>query len=213
MNINGRLLLLAVVIGLFVRAWSTNDGLKRRGLARHRAAAVQTVALRNDRPAVQIVRVPAERDVTEVAGHEEHWTVANCPIPLPAGIVPGTYRVIDDQGRVARLTVVAEDMATQSSSQTQVETEFFMINAPQSRWYFVRLKTAPLAARTGAAPVASLSVAAVSTLVPPVESIEAAAPVANRKFDFSGYDAAEGETAPLFEQSSRPSPPELPSPL
>jgi len=105
MNINGRLLLLAVVIGLFARVWTVNDRSRVRPVMRHNVVATRAVV--SPAPAIVIAATPvSDHKVIETAtNHEERWTTADAPIALPRPMAAGTYRVVNDAGRVAILTV------------------------------------------------------------------------------------------------------------
>ena len=168
MKINGRLLLLAVVTGLFMRIWSGSERGTHAAQARRRSAPVVVALLDrtevNHRvlsskvttefvpapyaaPEPNPVDIPVAEltdDLLAVAvGNpiptlDENWTEDSAPIPLPGGIGAGAWRVVDDSGRVARLQVAPRDLTAQGGD----ESEFHVSQVDGRRWYFIRLHAA-----------------------------------------------------------------------
>src|SRR5262245_51950115 len=109
MNLNGRLMLLLVVTGLFMRAWG-GSGRTDRALA-HSSRRGTTQAASRAAKTARIRRVTVPPRQTPVTVHPvkstdgEHWTTWNCPVALPSGMIAGTYRVVSDRGRVATIVV------------------------------------------------------------------------------------------------------------
>ncbi|MSR57980.1 MAG: hypothetical protein EXS05_09930 [Planctomycetaceae bacterium] len=213
MTINGRLLLLAVVIGIFVRLWTPQSAPRLRPVTRSRPGIAQhaptLVAVVRVVPELPSLENPATSPSTTV---EVHWTSATCPIALPAGIARGHYRVVNAAGQVARLTV-SSDRESETTEPPVATMEFYVTGVGQQRWYFIRLQSNDTDSAT----------AAVETPKPVPEPASEGSPpftnrklLTNRKFDFTGYEAV-GQTRPLsvenqaIEQSSRPRPPELPT--
>ena len=63
---------------------------------------------------------------------------------LPEGISSGTYRVIDEQGRVGWISLPADDSA-ESSVAPRTE-DVYVSRSPKGRWYFIRIEAAPVMA-------------------------------------------------------------------
>jgi hypothetical protein len=133
---------------------------------------------------------------------EEVWTAATCPIELPVGLDAGEFRVVDDTGRVARLVLTAAVPATNAGDRPG-SAEVLAKTVDSRRWYFIRLQ----------ASVATNSLDCdreASTTIPP--AIADANPVrtacANRKFDFTGFEAPASSDAAADD--FRPEPPALP---
>jgi hypothetical protein len=142
MKINGRLLLLAVVTGLFMRIWSETG-------ARHAADQLSKV-----QPAPVTVSLPISGDESSAHGspsdsqltaalpafdpsvQPQEWTPATAPILLPQGLSAGTWRVVDDTGRVARLELPVGDFPVD-----QLQAEFHATTIDGQRWYFIRLSS------------------------------------------------------------------------
>jgi hypothetical protein len=221
MTINGRLLLLVVATGLFVRVWNANDRPRPRTHVRtpDRVSGIVTgphpdsVVRRDLARAVGILTNSATVEVSvtkeSVRGAEENWTANDCPIPLPAGVAAGSYRVVSDSGRVACLEIAPSADAGQKASASLAKPEFYVLADGSSRWYFIRLHE---------------SVAPQAEILPPgafdiygdglITQSTSHRPFINRKFDFTGYVDAKWLDAPLpvTDEIACPEPPDLPVP-
>jgi hypothetical protein len=232
MSINGRVLLLVLATGLFIRVWMVNNRARLRNLS----PARPQVAIRLPPPdptpkarardlvvrPVSIVSQPADpvdeafRNPISVfcipgfspATLEESWTEANCPIPLPAGIGNGTYRVVDDTGRVARLEIAPPAVVISGADTPVAKPELCMTTIGSTRWYFIRLRQ-PVIAELPVVPLpeepaySSAGHSATGTEHPVFT---------NRKFDFTGYVPQNWATSPDPEEIARPEAPDLPVP-
>ncbi|HTI50305.1 MAG TPA: hypothetical protein VL475_05120 [Planctomycetaceae bacterium] len=198
MKINGRLLLLVVVLGLFIRVWKTNEHPRTRPAARSRSHSTQTLPSHATAPpdgATRVTTVVERRQMEDAPVDDERWTATTCPIPLPAGIAPGSYRVVSDSGRVAALTVSISETWAAVSPVPTAQPELLTTVVADERWYWIRLVREPV--RSDVA----------------TTSEDASAPsIGRRKFDFSDYATPPAPAVPLIE-AARPRPPELPSPL
>ena len=214
MTINGRLLLLVVATGFFVRVWSANDQSRSRCVMRTRS---QVAVVCPPHPALvapgnAVMHKSVSSTTPATASAEETWTVAGCPIPLPVGIAAGKYRVVDDTGRVARLAIAAADRAVVDTNPREVPADFHMTSVGTRRWYFIRLQT-PIAVNVGEG-----AQHAIGDVAPETQS--SPSPFLNRKFDFTGYvtsspsDESVGESVgeSVIDEIARPDPPELPVP-
>lgn len=215
MTINGHLLLLVLATGVFVRLWNANSHTQFNPITR---APRQTVVASLPEQAPIVFPTAVMHDSLAVSTQqtvpaEENWTPANCPIPLPAGISVGTYRVVDDTGRVARLEVATGDVASGNTdpcevpNSPEVRASFNIVSFGTQRWYFIRLQT-PVAFDVRDSRQDAIDDAA-------SEAESNACPFQNRKFDFSGYETSSqqdelaiGET--VSDEIARPDPPELP---
>ena len=211
MTINGRLLLLVVATGFFVRVWSANDQSRSRSVMRTRSQAA-VVCPPNPTPVTAVIAAvhqPVSATTSATGTAEEIWTPVGCPIPLPAGMTVGNYRVVDDTGRVARLEIAAADGAIADTNPSEVSADFHMTSVGTRRWYFIRLQTS-IALNAGEGTHNAAGDAAPETQLNP-------RPFLNRKFDFTGYvtssrsdESVIGES--VIEEIARPDPPELPVP-
>jgi hypothetical protein len=230
MNINGRLLLLVVATGLFVRIWMVNNRPRtcsptRPHVAIHmpppdptpRASANEVVV----RPVSIVSEPPEPAENTFSTRHsalhtrrfspaalEETWTESTCPIPLPAGIESGIYRVADNTGRVARLEITAPVATAQDARGPVVESELYLTTAGSSRWYFIRLHDLSIAAL----PSMPVPDQPAVDLVAQSDTGEERPLCTNKKFDFTGYIPQGWTGAPDAEEIARPEPPDLPVP-
>jgi len=227
MKINGRLLLILCAVALFIHIWNVNGQKSHRSALPRNAATATSGAFvttkKPPRPALRQtaeLRAPAIGRETPPLGSEEIWTVQTVPFKLPEGLTPGHYRVVSDAGRVARLTIAPVARTAGASA------DFVAITTETERWYLIRLKSEGTTGR----PSFSTAWDTMPPSVPDL-SLSFAAPVANRKFDFTGYlleaaidatqttepttenavPASSGEV--ILQQAERPAPPELPSPL
>lgn len=217
MTINGRLLLLVVVTGLFIRVWTTNHS--PRWSARNRSQAAAKVWLPQPAPRASDRNVAVRRvSITTRSPEtvEETWTLTICPIPLPDGIAGGVYRVVDDTGRMARLEIAPSLASAKDASAPGLAPDFYVTTVAARRWYFIRLQT----------PADQPVVVAVPEVLQPVEdgvvpsTASNSTLFSNRKFDFTGYvpaNCADEQPSPAdespIEADPRPEPPALPAPL
>lgn len=68
------------------------------------------------------------RDVS----HVRDWT-------LPAGIVPGEYRVVDSRGAVDLVRITSADVGYQGSVAEREAREMYLFDEPERRVYFIRV--------------------------------------------------------------------------
>jgi hypothetical protein len=143
MKINGRLLLLAVVTGLFMRIWA-EAGLHREAVkpVSHRTLPTAVAAVVPGPVAAPASPAVTERLTESLAAGEavvqsEEWTSRSAPISLPHGLTAGTWRVVDDTGRVARLELGEGEFPAHEGQQT----EFHVASIEGQRWYFIRLNS------------------------------------------------------------------------
>jgi hypothetical protein len=205
MTINGHLLLLVVATGLFVRLWSTNDRPRPPVVWRTPSRATSTMpppqpAAADCDVSVHTVARTSESDIL----HEEVWNDSTCPIPLPAGIDTGEYRVVDDTGRVAKL-VLAAPIPTTCTDTVPRSADWQTTTIESRRWYFIRLHT-PVARTTLDCEMEFEQVSQSDSAA--VEPIRTAC--TNRKFDFSGFDDAANSDAARPAEDFHPESPALP---
>ncbi|MCY2963686.1 MAG: hypothetical protein NT069_08570 [Planctomycetota bacterium] len=230
MKINGRLLLLAVVTGLFMRLWTSVDrGRVTENAGRsHQSVPAETVVA--DSQSLQIESAPPVSTVTargsevstvvsEVVSRpvdrDENWTEQSAPIPLPPALTAGSWRVVDDTGRVARLEINRQDEAMIASQ----DEEFHATQINGRRWYFIRLNSAERIAATVTPPVIRrISVPrVVRHATPTIEIAQAPAPeqpiasrevspeflaeIANSRLDLQwAAESAAEETSPVVAE-------------
>ena len=129
-----RVLLLIACTGLFASAWSAD---------RPAAAAPQMAAESRqlpERPAV------AERSlvVAEVGRAVSVSTELDVSLVSPPELIaPGTYRVVDTQGRVGWMSIPADNSPERAATEPQ---PVYSSESASGRWYFIRVEAAPVIA-------------------------------------------------------------------
>jgi len=137
------------------------------------------------------------------------WTAATCPIPLPAGIASGAYRVVNATGRVAQLEIGSDTGEVDNNEPPTARTEFYAVASGSERWYLIRLQMP-----ADEQPVARLRDLPLPRIdaVPPSTPDSRSSTFSNRKYDFTGYIAPEQSGESRVEEIARPEPPDLPVP-
>lgn len=212
MTINGHLLLLVVATGLFVRIWSANDQSRPCSVTRSQTAATWRLDRELATTGTLAMHQPVSASASAKGTAEVIWTRDNCPIPLPAGITGGSYRVVDDAGCVARLELAAADAEILEeilreilgTNSREVPADFHMTSVGPRRWYFIRLQT-PVAID-----VRDRAQSIVGNAAPETDS--SPRPFLNRKFDFTGYATSQRKDELAGEEVARPESPGLPVP-
>lgn len=145
---NGRVLLLVMVTGLFMAAWDGDQEAMQAALARREAAQQTQIA---DVPQQEPLRVttvshsakpvPAADAVEEARPAEPSVpaatiaTVRIVDVPLPAAIAAGSYQAVNQSGRTIRVEI-SEAGATSNTAQDLYTVD----GSDGSRWYLVRLQ-------------------------------------------------------------------------
>lgn len=132
-----RILLLVAVTGLFATAWSSDhpEAVTRRLASDSRPLPDRPSPIENAQRTLVVaevgraVSVSAEFDVSVVL--------------LPELISPGTYRVVDAQGRVAWMSIPVDNNPERAATEPQ---PLYSTESANGRWYFVRVEAAPVIA-------------------------------------------------------------------
>ena len=129
-----RVLLLIAWTGLFASAWSAD---------RPAAASLQMAA-----ESRQLPERPSESQrslvVAEVGRAVSVSTELDVSLVLPPELIaPGTYRVVDAQGRVGWMSIPADNSPERSATEPQ---PVYSSESASSRWYFIRVEAAPVIA-------------------------------------------------------------------
>jgi hypothetical protein len=111
-GMNGRLLLLIVAVGLFVRVWEANE----RG--------PEAVAAARRAPGHLVLAAKPRLTATP------HGPAA---IPLPDGIPAGEYRVVDQTGYAGMI-----EIAPPADKVRREKGDLFVAMQGTRRWYFIR---------------------------------------------------------------------------
>jgi len=131
-----RLLLLMTLTGLFAAAWNSDSP----------QAATPSLAAAVRRPDPKSVAVGLQQEwkasqvsQSVVISHE----FGQLAVALPESIAPGTYRVVDPQGRVGWVAIPVEDLP---SSAVDEPKPFYISQSEAGGWYFIRVEAAPVMA-------------------------------------------------------------------
>ncbi len=133
-----RVLLLIALTGLFAAAWNSDSP---------QAA--------NSPFASSVVRPESKSYAAE---DSQEWNVSEVSqsvvishefdqlaVSLPESIAPGTYRVVDAQGRVGWVTIPINDQPETTIGKPE---PFYTSQSETGRWYFIRVDAAPIIAAT-----------------------------------------------------------------
>ena len=183
MKINGRLLLLAVATGLFIRIWSGGTPPRKRTAGVRRPSPVATlivyrtasgITAHREDPLGELPIRTADDELRFETGHSpdstgsepsrstaenpvEEWTENDAPIAIPAHLPAGDWRIVDGSGRIARLTVTRENAAS-----TYQAAEFLSEIIDGRRWYFIRLMPETTASAAADSTVAEVEIPSAS---------------------------------------------------
>jgi len=129
-----RVLLLMALTGLFAAAWNSD----RPSVT----SAIQPSALRSMETKV-IGRVDAQKRIdskpSQSIADSQEFNPSS--VTLPVWIAPGTYRVVDTQGRVGWITIPP---VRQNAFTTDEPEPFYASQFESERWYFIRVDPVPL---------------------------------------------------------------------
>lgn len=128
-----RVLLLIACTGLFATAWSSDrpEAATRRLTSESRSLPVLPSPFENVQRSLVVaevgraVSVSTELDVSIVL--------------LPELISPGTYRVVDAQGRVAWMSIPVDNNPERAATEPQA---MYSTESASGRWYFIRVDSA-----------------------------------------------------------------------
>ena len=124
-----RVSLLLLVTGLFASMWSadTPDG--------RTVAQKQQARMASSPCSIRHVAAPIRTCQIETVSLQGHPLTQ--AIPLPVGIEPGTYLVVNQAGKTERLTISAREVGT---SGNQVPVDQYTVRTAGARWHFIRLE-------------------------------------------------------------------------
>ena len=132
-----RVLLLIACTGLFATAWSAD---------RPAAASPRVAAETRHLPEPPSVTESSERSlvVAEVGRAISVSTELDVSLVSPPELIaPGTYRVVDAQGRVAWMSIPFDENPERSATEPQ---PVYSSESANGRWYFIRVEAAPVIA-------------------------------------------------------------------
>ncbi len=130
---NARVFLIAVLTGLFMAAWNSDQTAEQQFLAQRaeQRAAMAVAQFDNDSPAVSSEVIP----VSAADPHSATPTQSVESPFRPHGMAAGSYRAVNEHGDTFEFTVAPEFEST--------ARDFYVADAPDGvRWYFVRMQSA-----------------------------------------------------------------------
>ena len=145
---NGRVLLLVVVTGLFMAAWNGDQAAMEAALAKRAELQAQNIAKRKNAATHQNVDereqskvhklASVSKPVLSTAGQDAVPKTVSVSVtvnvPLPRGITAGIYQAVNQSGACVRMTVSAEQ------STGKADREFYTVDGSDgARWYLVRI--------------------------------------------------------------------------
>lgn len=119
--------LLILIMALFIALWES-DG------RHHRAVAAREEQKREVQLAHRKTSVPV-RDVKQVA--ETNSAFKN--VKLPVGIVPGEYRIVSNTGVTENRWITFSDIRLQNMMPGRENRDFYLLDEPEQRIYFIRV--------------------------------------------------------------------------
>jgi len=140
-----RVSILLLVTGLFAGMWSADspDG---------RTANEIQLARRGMSPRANARSVTAGRNTRKLTVNEVSKTAG---VPLPQGIAPGEYLVVNQTGVSQRLAIPATQGVTTNNARS---VDHYTVRDGANRWHFIRLETSaqnsipPMTSANGATP-------------------------------------------------------------
>ncbi len=138
-----RITLLVLVTGLFAMIWTHDQSRPNRSvsaLPKHRESHPAVIANGSPLRPVSIVteedRQPAEIPMDDL------WMFGGVDMPLPEGLVPGEYRVVNNTGTVRHLTLTLDDLTSYYQAEPIFITrDIYQSEDEEHRWYFVRVQS------------------------------------------------------------------------
>lgn len=131
-----RVLLLMALTGLFAAAWNSD--------CPESATSLQASTTRLPESKTVLAEHGQELMVSEVSQAISISPELDLSADLlPVLIAPGTYRVVDAQGRVGWVTIPADNRFSFTTNELE---PFYASQSESGRWYFIRVDVAPLIA-------------------------------------------------------------------
>lgn len=141
---NGRVLLLVMVTGLFMAAWDSDQAAMQAALAKREAARQSLIAHArqpNQQEPHRLTGLPSTSDPEPTpetirrSSDEAVAAVRRQDVPLPAAIAAGSYQVVDQFGHILRIDI------DRQRARGNVAQDFYVTDGTDGRrWYFVRLR-------------------------------------------------------------------------
>jgi hypothetical protein len=131
---------LFVAVALFAAMWES-DSAPTEASDGHwlaRRAGVLTIDAAGDESAKSDSQAQSQRGARQTFEPVSHQSMIAQPYPMPVGIVPGDYRVVDTFGMSETLSVTDEMVSMQKSDETR---DHFIIENGDRKIFFIRIRT------------------------------------------------------------------------
>lgn len=153
---NAQVLLLAIVSGLFMAAWDSDQAAMQTALARrsnaqqHNAVTSASVTPTRVMPPVHTKqlgrpsteRTPASAAVLQDNSQKQSPREESVLVPLPVDLPAGNYQAVNQRGISLRITLNSGGAADSSRQSTR---ELYISDTPGGeRWYLVRIPAAEI---------------------------------------------------------------------
>ncbi|MDA1162004.1 MAG: hypothetical protein O3B13_02770 [Planctomycetota bacterium] len=149
---------LFLAVAMFAAMWESDASSKQddNWLAA-RARTKFVVAQSDENASLEIVSQTGEvqknkPNTSDTFGEVSIRRVSGSPYPLPVGIVPGEYRVVDSRGSVETLHITQEIASVTGNIESLGLGQYVIADAERTI-YFIRIRGGNLTARTIAEPV------------------------------------------------------------
>jgi anti-sigma factor RsiW len=130
---------LFVAVAMFAAMWESDSppsNTEDNWLAR-RAGASNSVADRDDKPMHAVEQSGTRSSVMPMFEPVSRHSAPARPYPMPAGIAPGEYRVVDSLGMTDTLHVTAEMVSLYDSQNT---SDQYLIENGDRKIFFIRIQ-------------------------------------------------------------------------
>ena len=137
---------LFLAVAMFAAMWESDsppiDASNDHWLARR--AGVSNIHITRNKSVESVGQLPVRREALPMFEPVSHRTMNAQPYPIPVGIVPGEYRVVDSLGMTETLDVTADMVSMQKSDETRDQ---YIIENGDRKIFFIRIRIQAATAR------------------------------------------------------------------
>lgn len=130
-----RISLLILVTGAFAVIWSGDKPDQIAAVDRPARVLMGRADTRNPNELIRTAaREPRSQDDVKSVNHATKT-------PLPRGITPGTYLVVDKSGRTETRIIQWRDAIAAGSTSRTPNEDHFVVQSERGRWHYIRIET------------------------------------------------------------------------